>query len=166
MNLPKPLQYALSGVLLAIGFAVAYQVAIGEAFKYKGPLGDIELGSGADKTTITMREFLNRSEVALKEARVTIDEQESVITQLQKAIAKYEIEVVSLKQLSERLSAANTQGQRRRINSVISSKVASLNATALAAAKIETLSMTKATKLRLEKQATLISTVKKTVSKK
>lgn len=167
MSLSKPLQYALSGVLLAIGLAVAYQVVIGEAFKYKGPLGDIEIGSGANKTTITMQAFLNDAEAALKGARSTIDGQESVITQLQRSIAQYEIEVISLKRLSERLSAVNTTlAQRKRINDDINSKVATLNASALAAAKIKTLSKTKATKLRLKNQSTLINKIRNNIGKK
>jgi hypothetical protein len=162
-NIPKPLVYSMSIVLLAIGLGVAYQVVDGSDLSYDGPLGAIKVGSGEDQTTL--EQFLGQSETALKGAQETISEQESLIVRLKATVAQYKNEVVALKALSAKLSVASSNASRSRLNSDIDRKVAALSASALKVSQLKQTPQLQKTRASLVAQAALTRDVKAKISK-
>jgi len=160
MNFPKPLQYSLSAVLLAIGFAIAYQVLIGNEVSIKSQLGEFEVGKGENKRKVTIDQVLNETESALESAQLTINKQEIVIAELTADLNQYENDLLTLKGMIRRLSGTNNNDQSRRLSSVINSSVEKLKTSSEKTAQIKSSPVIAKTKIQLKNQELLISAVR------
>ncbi|MBX2847090.1 MAG: hypothetical protein KTR16_02125 [Acidiferrobacterales bacterium] len=163
-KMPKPLIYAMSIAITAIGLSIAYQIVGGSEFGYSGPLGEIVVGKGNNQTTLDT--FLSESEDALKNARVTISEQESIIARLKTSIEKYKQEVIALQSMTKKLNQTTDDIRRQRLNATINQKVAALDASVLKATEIKVSPQLQLTQKRLIKQEELTRDVRANLDKK
>ena len=124
-KIPKPLIYAISTVVIAIGVAIAYRVVIGSEFSYDGQLGSIKIGSGEDETTLD--NFLAELQEALTTAQSTIADQDQQIARLKKALEKYQSQTRKMQELAAKITRADSIEQRSTLRTELSSTVANLN---------------------------------------
>ena len=101
-TIPRPIAYALSIVIVALGFSVSYQVLIGSSFSYESKLGSIQLGQGDNATTLA--EFVDQSQEALAAAKDSIATLEAENEDLRAQIEKYQQTMQEIQQTASATS--------------------------------------------------------------